>query len=421
VITKTRTAAVLVAASLAAISLAGCASGGGAGGTSDDGVMDVWYRPGSLPSGAVSGAKAQFPDVKFNFVETADLDTKLAAAIRAKSGMPDIAVADILQYTSVESRFLDVDKHGFDDVAKDYVDWKVESGKGTDGRQLGIPIDVGPYALYYKPADFEAAGLPGDPDAVGEAISTWDGYQNVLEKLRAADKFGCDDPAYIYYFDVIAQGFSFYDGSGKDAKFDPESAVAKDAFMKAMDFQDAGLCSNVKTYTNDWNASVAQGSTVAFIQPPWVGGLALQQAAPDQSGQWKIANATPGGPAAENGSTLVVSASTPDPDLATKIAIWMTDADNQSAAYEKDGLFPSTVASYTSPELTAPQAYYGDQAVAEQLGKFATDAKVVHRGQNTMPAHQIFEQAIRDAQTNGNSADAAYKAALDQVKSDLGE
>jgi len=412
------TAASVIAIGLAAAALTGCSSGD-AGGTGDPGKLTVWYRPGSLPAASIDGVKAQFPDVKFDLVETPDLDKKLAAALRSGTDVPDIMVADVLQYGSVEDKFLDVSEHGFSDVADDYLDWKVASGQSATGRQIGIPIDIGPYGYYYKPADFEAAGLPSEPDAVGEAVATWDGYENVLSELAKTGHRGCDHASNVYYYTMYATGTSFYEGEGADATFDPESAENKEAFDRAMQFQEDGYCTNTNWWGPEWNSAASQGDLVGFLAPPWIGG-ALMDAAPDQSGQWRIATKTPGGAASENGSTLMISAATADPDLATDVAIWMTDAENQAQGFAKDGLFPSAVAAFDMPAMKEPSEFYGDQVTAQVLGELALAAPTFNRGPNTIPATNIFRQTITDSVENGASADEAYKSALTKVTSELG-
>ena len=423
---KSRILVSVVTLGLAAAALSACSapSGGadsGAASTSSKGDITIWYRPGSLSTSAVKGVKTEFPNVKFSILATADVDTKVTAALRAGSGLPDITTGDPVVYAQVASKFVDLGKNGFtSEVAKGYVDWKVKLGQTPSGEQIGVPIDIGPEAFYYNAPAFEAAGLSSDPDAVGKLISTWDGYQKVAEAVAATGKFACDDPSYLFKYLTWSKSALFYKQSGGSLIYDPVSSVAEDAFKKSMDFERAGLCANVQPYTPDWASSVSQGLTVGFINPPWVGAGLLSTTAPGQSGQWRVATATPDGYSAEDGSQLVVPKTSANPKLATLIAIWLTNAKNSSSGFANNGLFPSTIASYSSDELTKGQDYFNGQQVGAILGSFAKKVPTLPKGPYTNGIDTVFQNEIVNAETSDVSAADAYKAALDKVQSQFG-
>ncbi|MFC7616170.1 extracellular solute-binding protein [Actinokineospora soli] len=276
-------------------------------------------------------------------------------------------------------------------------------------------------AYYYNAEAFTAAGLPTEPKAVGELVSTWDGYKSVAVKAKAAGKFACDDPGLLFYYETWSKGFGFYEESDKGLVPDIDNPLAKTAFDRAMDFQGGGLCANAQAYSNDWNSGLSRKSIIGFLQPPWVGGAGLQAAAKDQAGKWRVATATPDGFAAADGSMLMVPKTAADPELATKVAIWLTNANNQANGYVKNGLFPSTLDTYQAPEFTAAQPYYGGQPVASTLAAISKDAPRILKGADTDSINAIFQQAIRDAATNGQSASAAYTAAAEKANQQFGK
>ena len=61
-------------------------------------------------------------------------------------------------------------------VLGDYLDWKVKQATTLDGKLIGLPIDVGPTALFYREDVFAKAGLPSDPAKVAEQLKTWDDF-----------------------------------------------------------------------------------------------------------------------------------------------------------------------------------------------------------------------------------------------------
>ncbi len=413
---------------LAAIALTACTASGGTsnstGGsvsTKTKGDITIWYRPGSIPTSSVDGVKKAFPNVTFHLLQSANVDTKVTAALRAGTGLPDITTGDPVTYAEVASKFVDLGQNGFTStVAKGYVAWKVKLGQTPSGEQIGVPIDIGPEAFYYNTVAFKAAGLPTDPSAVGKLVSTWDGYKKVAEAVKATGKFACDDPSYLFKYLTWSHSALFYKQSGGSLIYDPVSSVAKDAFMKSMDFETSGLCANVQPYTTDWASSVSQGQTVAFINPPWVGAGLLSTTAPKQSGQWSVATATPDGYGAEDGSELVVPKTSANPKLATLIAIWLTNAANMSSGFTHNGLFPSTIASYSSAALTTGQPYFGGQKVGSLLGSFAEKVPTLPKGVNTNGIDTVYQNEIVNAETSKVSAAAAYKAALAKAEAQFG-
>ncbi|MFZ3468753.1 extracellular solute-binding protein [Streptomyces sp. 4.24] len=350
------------------------------------------------------------------------MDTKLGAALRTGRDLPSIVTADPIRYAPAADKFTDVGKTGLTpEVAAGYLPWKVDLGRTGSGAQLGVPVDVGPLAHYYNADAFEAAGLPSDPDAVGKLVSTWDGYKSLAETAKAKGKLACDDPGLLFYYETWSKGFGFYEKSGEELVPDIGNSIGKTAFDRATEFQSGGLCANVQAKSNDWNSGLNRGNIIGFLQPPWVGGAGLQAAAQNQSGKWRIAAKTPDGHAAADGSMLMVPKTSTNPELATKVAIWLTNASNQATGYVKNGLFPSALGAYASPEFTAPQAFYGNQSAASTLAEISKKAPRIAKGPDTDSINSIFQQAIRDAAGNGADAPTAYADALAKATRQFGK
>lgn len=400
-------AAGVVATALVA-SLAACS---GAGGSTDD-TIEIWYRPGSLPTASIEGVKAEFPEAKIKLVETPDVDTKLTAALRAGKGIPDIAVALLSQYTSVYNKFVDVNEYGFEDVADDYLDWKLQMGQDGEGRQVGVPIDIGPFGFFYRADVFEQAGLPTDPAEVGALVADWDGYREVAQTVKdATGTTVCDNANSHYLADRLAQGYYF---ATEDGEFDPDTEINHDAFISAVEFGQDDLCTNVALWTPEWSAAVAQNQLTGWVGPSYVAG-AMTAAEGDGAGQWRVST-PPGGAASQFGSFLSVFESSSDPELATQIAEWLTNPENQAAGYADNSLFPSTPASFDMPEMTQPDEFYGGQVTSEILGQVATDAPRLVIIPQSDKAAALFGDAIIEAVNAGTDAEDAYQTALEKAQ-----
>ncbi|UNX54029.1 extracellular solute-binding protein [Georgenia sp. TF02-10] len=391
--------------------LASLAACGSAGGQEDD-TIEIWYRPGSLPSAAVDGVEAQFPDVKIKLVETPDVDTKLTSALRSGSGVPDVAVALLSQYTNVTDKFADVNEYGFEDAAGDYLDWKLEMGQDEDGRQIGVPIDIGPFGFFYRADVFEQAGLPTDPDDVGELVADWDGYRSVAEKVKASTgSYLCDAPSAAYVAQRLQAGYYY---ATDDGQYAPDEQINRDAFLSAFGLGEAGLCLNVELWTPEWSAGIAQNQLTGWVGPSYVA-ASMTSAGGDGAGQWRVTT-PPGGPASQFGSFLSVFESSNDPQTAVDIARWLTNAENQAAGYADDSLFPSTPASYDMPEMTEPDEFYGGQVPAEVLGQVAEASPRLVIIPQSDKAAAAFGSVLDQTVASGGDAEEAYSSGLEQAE-----
>ncbi|UFS58731.1 ABC transporter substrate-binding protein [Subtercola endophyticus] len=388
------------------VTLAACS--GSSGGSSSSNDIEIWYRPGSLPTASINGVQAQFPQANIKLVKTPDVDTKLQSALRTNSGIPDIAVANIFVLASASDKFANVDDYGFKDVADQYLGWKVTAAQDSTGRQIGIPIDIGPEGFFYRADKFAAAGLPTDPAQVSALVSTWDGYEATAKKLTdATGSFACDSAgASIYTPAVFAQGYYYY----VDKQPAPADPINKDAFTKAIAAGENGLCLNAEPYSTDWSAGIAQGTMAGFVGPAYEAAL-IPPAGGDGSGQWRVANA-PGGPSAQQGSNISVFKASKNPTLATQIAEWMTNPTNQAAGYSADGLFPSTPSSYTMSQMQTPDPFYGGQVTSTLFASVAQAAPTVFQGPSSTVMQSAFSTALTDGITNKQSADDAFAAGL---------
>lgn len=401
-----------VAALVTVVGLAGCSSGGSGSGSAH--ALTIWYRPGSVPASAVKGVQQQFPQVQLKLVQVPDLETKLKVALQTGKGAPDIAVIgnDIASYASIESRFADLKTLGADPT-KDYVAWKWANGTTPDGRIIGLPVDTGPQGLFYRTDLFAKAGLPTDPAQVAALVNTWDGYRSLAEKATKAGFSACDDASQVYNLHLEQKGQGYFDTSGtyigdndySHQAFDYSAALLKD-----------GLCAKVTPYSTDFSSALAQNKLGAFVGPVYEGPLIASAGSP--SGVWRVAE-PPGGPGSAGGSFLSIMSSAKDQKDAYAVISWMMNSANQASGYAQDGLFPSATGAFTSPEMTAPQPYYGGQAVGALFAKVVQASPTVH----VAPLSSAAESAIANALTQveqGQAAPAdAWSAAQSQIHSQL--
>ncbi|MFI0730529.1 extracellular solute-binding protein [Streptomyces sp. NPDC021225] len=391
-----------------ALALTAC---GGSGSSASDGLT-VWYAPGSVPKASLAVQK-NFPGLKIKLIPTPNLETKLKTTLQTGSGLPDVVVIGnhISSYADISTKFVDLKTMGAD-PKKDYVTWKWTNGTLPDGRVIGYPIDTGPQGLFYRSDLFRKAGLPTDPAAVSKMASTWDGYRTMAEKAKKAGFKACDDANQVYFLQLEQKGQGSFDTSGK---YLGDNASTRKAFDYSAKLLSDGLCTKAAPYSTDWNSSVAQNALGGFVAPVYEGPLLETAGSP--KGVWRVAY-PPGGPGSKGGSYMSILSSSKHRKDAYKVIKWMMSPANQASGFD-DGLFPSALAAYKSPELNAAQPFYGGQSTGVVFAKVAQESPTVP----VTPQDGVVEGALVDALKSvaqgKASADEAWKSAQAQIAKEL--
>ena len=123
-------------------------------------------------------------------------DTKLRTSLAGKAYIPDITAvnSNCALYFTNEDLFVDLNTLGAERFKDDFFGWKWQLGTTPTGRFCFWPMDTGPTGLYYRSDLFETAGLPTDPDEVGESIKTWDQLHRAGRQAAGRQRRGPRSP-----------------------------------------------------------------------------------------------------------------------------------------------------------------------------------------------------------------------------------
>lgn len=377
----------------------GTGSSPGASGGAAASSLVLWTWPEGFGSKVLEAVKTEFPDLSLRQdVIGGDFKQKLTTTFTAQSGLPDITGVkgeDIAFFKTQAKYFVDLNTVGAKDIQGDYLDWKWAQATTTDGVQLGIPIDIGPTALFYRFDVFEEAGLPSDPQELAAAIRTWDEYFALGEKLIAArpDTYLIRNLGGL--FDTIwkQSGKGFIDEQGV---FIGAESHIRDAWDTAVSALQKGIVSKLQSNTADSAAAVNEGKLPADFGASWH--LAdLMVDAPETAGKWHVCE-HPGDATNNGGSFLTIPAGVADPETSFKVIKFMLNAQNQAYEYQDKGNFPSTPAAFTLPEVAGPVEFLGGQVASEVFG---------HAAETVRP---LFEDP------NQGTVSAPYFAELDLIE-----
>ena len=245
-----------------------------------------------------------------------------------------------------------------------------------NGKVYAIPWDMGPCAIFYKRGLFKRYGI--DPDS----IQTWNDYiqagKTILQKSGGRTKMlplGSDDM--MAFFEMLLQqtGGQVFDDQGRVAIGSPQ---ARQALGLIKQLRQAGICSNVAAYGQEWMAGFNDESIATYPGAVWLGGI-IKDAVGDFAGKkadwgvFRLPAVAPGGSRVANlgGSVLVIPAECPH-----KAAAWafieyaLCSQEGQLAQYQSNHLFPAFLPALQTPTVTAADPFFGGQAVGRL---FATD------------------------------------------------
>jgi len=388
-------------------------------------TVDWWHittgEPGKSDFQAIADAyTADHPNVtiKVTVLENEAFKTKLST-----TAAPDYP--DLFQSWGGGIMAAQADAGLLKDITADIADWKDTINPGAmsiyayNGKQYGVPWDMGMIGFWYNKALFEQAGITAPP-------ATWDEYLAAVEKLRAA---GIDPLAiagkdkwpsmHLWTYLVLRTGggdaLSEMIQSGNwntDACTKAGEEVLK---LNALDPYQAGYKSA------DYNAeaaSVGNGKAAMELMGQWAPSVQMDQSA-DKAGLgedlgWFAFPTVAGGAGAATdgvggGNGIAVGANAPPEALDFLKFFSSVDVGNK---LNTDGVGLSTVVgtegSVTDPNLQAVLAgrgdatfmqLYLDQATSGALSQAFNDATIaLFLGEST-PAEVC--QALTDAAAAG--------------------
>jgi cellobiose transport system substrate-binding protein len=403
---------------MAGVSVGGLSAACGDSGSGDsDNSLSLWIWGGGLSTTVLDDAVKKFTKPALKTQEIGgDFKAKLLTTMTGGKGVPDITGVkgeDIAAFYPQAKQFTDLNSLGADKLKSQYLDWKWAQGTAPDGTQIGIPIDIGPTALFYREDVFAQAGLPTDPAELAAAVSTYDDYYDLGVQLKAKlpDHYLVKDLGTIFDMIVKAQTQFYVD---EDDTFIGDQDHIRGAWDTSMKALTLGIDAKI-TDSNDHNAGMTNGTLPAQLGAAWFG-LDLASGAPDSAGKWRV-TANPGGPANIGGSFLTIPKSSGNPEQAFEVITWILSPENEARGYADASLFPATPSSYTMPELTKPDPFFGDQVTIDVFGPQAEKIPVAFTSPYDGAVSAAYFEEIGNVETKGKDPEDAWDDAVSKAKS----
>ena len=335
-------------------------------------TISVWSWDVALMQlqSAAEKFKQTHPNVEFEFEEmgTDQIYNKLSTSLATGNGIADVVSIE----GDVFAGYVDKFPQGFLDLT-DVVDERnflpVKIGEVKfNGKIHAFPWDAGPMGLFYRKDYFEQAGVKASD------IVTWSDFIVAGKKISAV----CKTPSgkavkmlpirptkpSLYAVFCAELGQSVFNADGKPLVDTPQSLQAMHLFKE---IYDAGIRQNYNGW-DEYEGTVANQTVATIPEAVWMIGT-IKDKAPDTAGKWGVIDLpkiSAGGSSscANGGSVVAIHAKTAVPDLVKEfVKFAMTDTALQAEGFEKYGLYPSFIPSYSEPVFEQGDDFFGGDAI----------------------------------------------------------
>jgi len=341
----------------------------------------------------------------------------LTQDLQAGHGLTDIVAIEgdaMPQFLAdgASDQFVDLTDSSLDDR---WIDYKYEAGQTADGKQIGYPTDAGPEAFCYRADLFAKAGLPTDREEVKAIFETWDSYFAAGEQLVAKlpNTKWYDSSGSIAQAMVNQAEFPF---QTEDNTVDVDNDELKHVWETVTKYTPT-LSPRVVQWKEDWTANFTNDGFATLPCPGWMFSN-VKSSAPDVEG-WDIVDAFPGGGGNWGGSFLAVPTQSEHQEEAKEFANWLTDKEQELAAFEAAGAYPANIAAQeelAAQDITDP--YFNDAPTTEILANraAAVEPGLPYKGDKYSDIIGLFQTAIQRVD-EGTSPEDSWATFLQAVES----
>ncbi|MBB6000535.1 extracellular solute-binding protein [Streptomonospora salina] len=403
----------------------------GGGGDSADGgeinlVLDTFGTPGY--NARIQAFEEEHPDVTIeerNVADVADYTPQLQQNLAAGSGAGDVVMveeANVAQFYAQSDQFVDLNDHNGAELEDNFLPWKWDQGHNSDGALLGLGTDIGSMSMCYNMPLFEDAGLPTDPEELGESWETWDDFIASGEEFMDAET-GASFVSTVqpYFRAVLAQkGGEPYQNRDGELIIEQQQST-RDAYDTVTEMADVGLSGSLQIWSEEWNAGIQNNAFATLPCPAWMLGTLEDTAGDEGTNQWNVAS-VPGEGGNWGGSFLSVPSQTENQDMAIELAKFLTSKEGQLSAWEEANLLPSNPEALKDPKVTEfTRGYFNDAPVGEIFSATALELEPIYFGPDTQAIDDGFRSAVESVEQGQASPEEGWEAALQEAERATGE
>jgi multiple sugar transport system substrate-binding protein len=376
----------------------------------------TWWAWAPQDKQLAAAFEKAYPKVKINLVNAGSGTTeytKLQNAIKAGSGVPDVAQIEYYaapqfalsgSLANLANYGLTSDQSQFSTAVWDSVN--------VNGELVGLPQDTGPMTLWYNASIFKKYDLT--------VPTTWAQYVADAKKLHAANPKeyitnDTGDPGFVTSMIWAAGGHPYATSGTKNVTINFADAGTQKFENLWSPLITGGLVDPVVSWTSQWYTGLGNGTIASLVTGGWMG-VDLETGVAGGKGDWRVAplpqySAGSSATSENGGSSDAVLAASKNQAAAAAFVQWISTG--QGAQISADsGDFPASTAILNSSSFQdqAP-AYFGGQQINKVL---ATASSNVLPGWSYLPfqvyANSIFANTGGQAYTGKSTLTAGLQA-----------
>jgi multiple sugar transport system substrate-binding protein len=378
----------------------------------------TWWAWAPQDKQLVAAFEKQYPQVKVNLVNAGTGTTeytKLQNAVKAGSGVPDIAQVEYyaLPQFALGKSLADL---GADGLSSDQSQFStaVWDSVQVNGKLVGLPQDTGPMALFYNKTVFDKYGLT--------VPTTWAQYAADATKLHAANPKeyianDTGDPGFVTSMIWAAGGHPYVVSGTTGVTINLSSSDSGTQKFVSLwsPLVSGGDLAPIPSWSNQWYTGLSNGTIASLVTGGWMG-VDLESGVPTGKGDWRVApmpewTAGTAANSENGGSADSVLAASKNQAAAAAFLQWISTGQGAQLSASTGDFPASTTILNSSSWQNQPQTYFGGQAINQVLSKASGD---VLPGWSYLPfqvyANSIFPNTVGQAYTGKSTLSAGLSA-----------
>ncbi|MPW31735.1 extracellular solute-binding protein [Agarivorans sp. B2Z047] len=346
-----------------------------------------------------------------------DHHNKLTTALATGDGAGDVVCIDVEKIGAI------VNQGGFANMSKAFNAVQDENkfapfawvqGKGADGEQYALPLNVGPGVMYYRREHMQDKGF--NPEAV---TKDWDALMAWGEELKAKGV------PLVGHAGSIAQAIINTEvEAGNSIYFDKDDnpIVTNERFVKAFTYakmaREKGLDARIGDWSSEWFEGLKNANFAIQFSGAWLAGFLESWIAPDTGGKWGVSGLPAGNYGSWGGTFLAIPEQSKNKEEAYKLVEYLTkNRDIVLYEFKTNAAFPALKSSYDAPMFQEEMPFLGGQKARLLWTEIAENIKPIKPSKADNIARAIIlEQALPAVVEEGKDVKEALADAEKQIK-----
>ena len=307
-------------------------------------------------------------EIKLNSLAYADHHTAMTTALATGANLPDVMAVDM----GFIGKF--AESGGMEDLSKapyNALQYRDKVARFTyplamsgQGVMVGMPVDIGPGALFYRKDLLDKAGV-----TEADLTQSWESYIESGKKLKAATGAwllaSAVDIKDIYIRSNLKDGEGIYfDKSGKPTI---NNARFQKAFELAKAAREAGIDGKIGAWSNEWSEGFKRDKIASQMMGAWLAGHLNNWLAPESKGKWRSAQLPGGAFGSWGGSFYGIPKKAQNKAAAWDFIKFLTTTkEMQIEAFRGYDAFPSLIEAQNDAFIDQPIEYLGGQKARQQ-------------------------------------------------------